>query len=74
MTSPYVNPSSYAGNMFESTPIAMRTDSACSACGVLAVEAVEYITALTETVPGTTYPLTKTCIFHKRPEITPCSD
>ena len=33
--SPYVNPSSYAGNMFESTPIAMRTDSACSACGVL---------------------------------------
>ena len=27
-----------------------------------------------EIVPGTTFPLTKTRIFHKLPEITPCSD
>ena len=33
MPSPYVNPSSYTGNMFESTPIAMRTEGAT--CGVL---------------------------------------
>jgi len=33
MPSPYVNPSSYAGDMFESTPIAMRTEG--TTCGVL---------------------------------------
>ena len=33
MPSPYVNPSSYTGKMFESTPIAMRTEGAT--CGVL---------------------------------------
>jgi hypothetical protein len=33
MPSPYVNPSSYTGKMFESTPIAMRTEGAL--CGVL---------------------------------------
>jgi len=33
MLSPYVNPSSYVGNMFESTPIAMRTEGAT--CGIL---------------------------------------